>query len=58
MGRVQIPQALLAKYHIGKDVVVLGSGNHIEVWDAQKYEEYVASIEDDFEGIAERLAGR
>ena len=57
MGRVQLPQALLAKHHIGKDVVVLGAGDHIEVWDEKKYQEYISSIEDDFEGIAERLAG-
>ena len=58
MGRVQIPQALLVKYQIGKDVIVLGSGNHIEVWDAKKYKEYFSSIEDEFEGIAERLSGK
>ena len=57
MGRVQIPQALLAKYHIGKDVIVLGAGDHIEVWDMKKYEEYISSIEDKFEDIAERLIG-
>ena len=57
MGRVQLPQALLVKHHIGKDVVVLGAGDHIEVWDEKKYQEYISSIEDDFEGIAERLAG-
>ena len=57
MGRVQLPQTLLVKHHIGKDVVVLGAGDHIEVWDEKKYQEYISSIEDDFEGIAERLAG-
>ena len=57
MGRVQIPQALLVKYHIGKDVIVLGAGDHIEVWDMKKYEEYISSIEDKFEDIAERLIG-
>ena len=58
MGRVQIPTAILNKYHIGKDVVVQGCGKHIEVWDAQKYEEYMSSIENDFEGIAERLSSK
>ena len=57
MGRTQIPQALLVKYHIGKDVVVLGAGDHIEVWDKTKYEEYISTIEDNFEEIAERLVG-
>ena len=57
MGRVQIPQAILNKYHISKDVIVLGAGDHIEVWDNKTYEEYYSSIEDDYEQIAERLAG-
>ena len=57
MGRVQIPQAILNKYRISKDVIVLGAGDHIEVWDNKTYEEYYSSIEDDYEQIAERLAG-
>lgn len=55
MGRVQIPSAILAKHHINKDVVVLGAGDHIEVWDKEQYEQYLASIEDNFEDIAERI---
>ena len=55
MGRVQLPVAILNKYHINKDVVVLGSGDHIEVWDKVRYEEYMSSIEDEYEQIAERL---
>ena len=55
MGRVQLPAQTLAKHHINKDVVVLGAGDHIEVWDKQKYEEYLSSIEDRYEDIAERL---
>ena len=58
MGRVQIPTAILAKYHIGKDVVVLGSGDHIEVWDEKSYEDYSLSIEDSYEEIAERLGNK
>ena len=55
MGRVQLPVAILGKYHINKDVVVLGAGDHIEVWDKVRYEEYISSIEDEYEDIAERL---
>ena len=55
MGRVQLPVAILGKYHINKDVVVLGAGDHIEVWDKARYEEYISSIEDNYEDIAERL---
>ena len=55
MGRVQLPVAILGKYHIAKDVIVLGAGDHIEVWDKARYEEYMSSIEDEYEEIAERI---
>lgn len=55
MGRIQIPRDILTKYNINKDVIVLGAGDHIEVWDKQRYEEYISSIEDDYEDIAERI---
>ena len=55
LGRVQIPTALLTKYGISKEVLVLGIGDHIEVWDKVKYEEYENSIRDEFESIAENI---
>lgn len=55
LGRVQIPTALLTKYGISKEVLVLGIGDHIEVWDKAKYEEYENSIRDEFESIAENI---
>ena len=55
LGRVQLPTALLTKYGISKEVLVLGIGDHIEVWDKAKYEEYEDSIRDNFESIAEEI---
>ena len=55
LGRVQLPSALLTKYGISKEVLVLGIGDHIEVWDKAKYEEYEDSIRDNFESIAEEI---
>jgi len=55
MGRVQIPTAMLNKYGIGKEVTVLGAGDHIEIWDAKKYEAYEAESNASFEDIAESL---
>lgn len=54
-GRVQIPTQLISKYHISKDVLVLGAGDHIEVWDKKFYSEYMEAAESSFEEIAERL---
>ena len=55
LGRVQIPTALLNKFNISKNVVVLGIGDHIEVWDAKRYEEYESGIMNDFEANAEEI---
>ena len=55
VGRIQIPTALLNKFNISRDVIVLGIGDHIELWDAKKYEEYENNIRDEFENIAEEI---
>ena len=55
LGRVQIPTALLNKFNISREVIVLGIGDHIEIWDQKKYEEYEASVKDEFENIAENI---
>ena len=55
VGRLQLPTALLAKFNISKNVIVLGIGDHIEIWDAKKYEEYENSIVEDFEKNAEAI---
>lgn len=55
MGRVQIPSSLLTKYQISKDVVVIGAGDHMEVWDKKTYAEYEASVNAEFENLAENI---
>ena len=55
MGRVQIPSQLLTKYNISKDVVVIGVGDHIEVWDKQTYAAYEEKANQEFDNVAENL---
>lgn len=54
-GRVQIPTQLLNQYKIGKDVIIIGVGDHIEVWDKAIYEKYENEANENFEEIAENL---
>lgn len=54
-GRVQIPSTLLTKYNIGKELVILGVGDHIEVWDKAIYLAYESQTNEDFEDIAENI---
>lgn len=54
-GRIQLPQLLLNKYHVGKEVVVIGVGDHFEVWDKKVYLEYENRANNEFEDNAENL---
>lgn len=53
-GRVLLPTQLLSKYKIGKDVIVIGALDHIEVWNRVDYESYEQQSAS-FEEIAEEL---
>lgn len=39
-GRILLPQEICAKLGIGKEVIIMGSDDWIEVWDPGKYEKY------------------
>jgi len=55
VNRVQIPTALINKYNISKDVVVVGVINHIEIWSKAKWDEYLRANESEFEAKSEEL---
>ena len=55
LGRVQIPTALLNKFNISRNVIVLGMGDHIEIWDSAKYEAYEQGVVENFDKNAEEL---
>jgi len=40
---VLVPETTLRRAGIGKDVVVIGVRDHLEVWDAAKWEAFVAA---------------
>lgn len=54
-GRVQLPAYLIASAGFDKDLVFVGSMNRIEIWDQQKYHQYLDKIEAQAEEIAEAL---
>ena len=54
-GRVLLPVQLLAKYKIGREVIVIGALDHIEVWNRNEYETYEKAADSSFEEIAEEL---
>lgn len=56
LGRVQFPSNLLEKYRIGRDVTIIGAGDHIEVWNEDAYREYEKQVDSEFEAIAQSLS--
>lgn len=54
-GRVLIPSRTLKEYNIGKSVLLLGSLDHLEIWDIDKWNAYKEENEKNFELDAEDL---
>lgn len=54
-GRITVPQELRAFAHLERDVVVVGAGNRLEVWDAQTWQQQEAEREAAFTGLTEEV---
>ncbi|MBP3868094.1 MAG: division/cell wall cluster transcriptional repressor MraZ [Solobacterium sp.] len=54
-GRVQLPQALIKAADIDKKCVVIGTGDHVEIWSEERWDAYSDSLDDSFEEAAETL---
>jgi MraZ protein len=57
-GRVSIPPALLAHAKLGRDVVVAGVNDRLEIWDRDAWQRELAEVEGSAEDVAERLAAQ
>ena len=55
VNRLALPTAILNKYQIGKNVALLGVGDHFEIWDLEKYKKYESEALEQFESVAENL---
>ncbi len=57
-GRVMIPAALGESAKLGKEVVVAGVYDHLEIWDRAVWREQLKEVEGSAEHVAERLAAK
>ena len=57
-GRVGLPPALIEHAKLGRDVVVAGVHDHLEIWDRDAWRRELAEVEGSAEDVAERLAAR
>ena len=57
-GKVIIPSALREMAHIDKEVLVVGQENHIEIWNAESWNNYIGDDDEmSFEEAAEAIEG-
>ena len=52
-GRVRIPPELVRLASLGEEVVLLGVGDHLEVWDRRAWESYLEDKQPRYDEIAE-----
>jgi MraZ protein len=57
-GRVTLPSSLVRKVGLGREVVVAGVGELLEVWDRETWQRKSAEFEERRDVVAERLAAR
>ena len=55
-GRVLVPPALHRHAKLGREVVVAGVHDHLEIWDRGAWAAHVATVEGSADDVAERLA--
>ncbi|MCR6639352.1 MAG: division/cell wall cluster transcriptional repressor MraZ [Sporocytophaga sp.] len=56
-GRFLIPKPLLRHAQIDKDVIVVGLGNRIELWNPELYEKFLIKDQQEFAKLAEKYLG-
>lgn len=54
LGRMQLPEYLTQFANLTKEIVVVGSFDYVEIWDREKYHQYMKKNEQEAEKIAER----
>ena len=57
-GRVMIPAALIEHGKLGRDVVVAGVHDHLEIWNRAAWRRELAEVEGSAEDVAEHLAAK
>ncbi|HPC11835.1 MAG TPA: division/cell wall cluster transcriptional repressor MraZ [candidate division Zixibacteria bacterium] len=57
-GRILVPTHLIAEADLKKELLLIGVNKWIEVWNPERYEDYLRGYEATYEDVAERLFPR
>jgi len=53
-GRLLIPKSMLQYANLDKEIVVVGMGNRMEIWNPQEYEKYLIKDPQELSELAEK----
>ncbi|MDX5442506.1 MAG: division/cell wall cluster transcriptional repressor MraZ [Hymenobacteraceae bacterium] len=56
-GRFLVPKTMIRYAGLEKDVIVVGLGNRVEIWDIDRYEEFLIKDQQSFSQLAEKFLG-
>ena len=54
-GRINLPSPLISFANLEKDCVIIGTGDRLEVWSKESWEQFFQSTKDSMSDIAENL---
>lgn len=54
-GRINIPAPLIEYSSLSKDCVIIGVNERLEVWDKDKWDQFMQANEDSFTDLADKL---
>ena len=57
LGRVNIPNVLRLEGKLEKECIIVGVGDHVEIWNQARWEDYYDTNKDNFDEISESLDG-
>ena len=53
-GRVLIPKSMIKYANLNKNVILVGMGNRLEIWDNDTYDEYIIKDNEEFSKLAQK----
>lgn len=57
LGRVNIPNVLRIEGKLEKECIIVGVGDHVEIWNQNIWDDYYDANKDNFDEISESLEG-
>lgn len=55
LGRINIPLRLRQEAHLEKECIVVGVGDHVEIWNQETWDQFYDENKDSFDDISETL---